>query len=138
MKMIVDTCVWSLFLRRRNQSLLNAADLDMVTELKEAIQNRRVAILGPIRQEILSGIRDASQFTKTISLLDPFQDEEIEPSDYIEAARLFNLCRDRGIQCGPVDVLICSVAARNGYGILTNDRGLLRCVEVLHANGLLQ
>jgi predicted nucleic acid-binding protein len=110
----------------------------MITELQEAIQNRRAAILGPIRQEVLSGIRDASQFTKTVGLLDPFQDEEIETSHYIEAARLFNLCQDHGVQCGLTDILICAVAARNRYGILTDDQGLLRCIEVLRAEGVLQ
>lgn len=138
MKVIVDTCVWSLSLRRRNQSLLNAGEQQMLTELREAIQNRRATILGPIRQEILSGIRDALQFNKTVGLLDPFRDEEIETSDHIEAARLFNLCQDHGVQCGPVDILICAVAARNRYEILTNDQGLLRCIEVLKAQGILQ
>jgi predicted nucleic acid-binding protein len=138
MKVIVDTCVWSLSLRRRNESLLNASEQQMLTELRQAIQNRRAAILGPIRQEILSGIRDVSQFAKTVGLLDPFQDEKIETSDYIEAARLFNLCRDHGVHCGPVDIFICAVAARHSYEILTNDQGLLRCVEVLKAKGILR
>ena len=90
MKLIVDTCVWSLWLRRRSQSLLNANEQQTLTELREAVENRRATILGPIRQEILSGIRDAAQFAKAAGLLDPFLDEPIEPSDYIEAAKFFN------------------------------------------------
>jgi hypothetical protein len=138
MKVIVDTCVWSLSLRRRNQSPLNTGEQQMLTGLREAIQNRRATILGPIRQEILSGTRDATQLTKAADLLDPFRDEVIETSDYIEAARLFNLCRARGVQCGPIDILICAVAAQNCYGILTYDQGLLRCMEILRAEGVLQ
>ena len=103
----------------------------MLAQLREAIQDRRAAIIGPIQQEVLSGIRDKAQFAKTQELLDPFRDEEIKAGDYVEAARLFNLCRDQGIECGPVDILICAVAVRMHYGILTSDSGLKRCIEVL-------
>ena len=58
--------------------------------------------------------------------------------DFVEAARLFNLCRDHGVECGPVDILICAVAARLDYDILTNDQGLMRCVKVLRTEGLIQ
>ncbi|MFZ1939623.1 MAG: PIN domain-containing protein [Terracidiphilus sp.] len=135
MKVIVDTCVWSLSLRRTTQARLNPQELKTLAELREAIRNRRAAVLGPIRQEVLSGIRDKARFSKTERLLDPFLDEEIATEDYVEAARFFNLCRDHGIECGPVDILICAVAVRNGYEILTNDQGLARCVEALRSEG---
>ncbi|MGA3034105.1 MAG: PIN domain-containing protein [Terracidiphilus sp.] len=135
MKAIVDTCVWSLSLRRRNQARLNAQEQKMLVELGEAIRDRRAAIIGPIRQEVLSGIRDKAWFAKTAELLDPFLDEEITSKDYVEAARLFNLCRNHGVECGPVDILICSVAVGHGFGVLTTDKGLIRCVEALRAEG---
>jgi predicted nucleic acid-binding protein len=131
MKAIVDTCVWSLSLRRRDQARMNADERRMLSELKEAIENRRAAIIGPIRQEVLSGIRDKANFAKTRALLHPFRDEEITGDDYIEAARLYNVCRDHGVECGAVDILICAVAARLHYGILTSDVGLKRCSDVL-------
>jgi predicted nucleic acid-binding protein len=137
MKLIVDTCVWSLSLRRRNAARINTGEQQLLAQLREAIQDRRVAIIGPIRQEILSGIKDQVQFAKTGELLDPFRDEEIVGGDYVEAARLFNLCRNHGVQCGPVDMLICAVAVRCRYGILTCDQGLQRCLEVLKTEGLL-
>jgi predicted nucleic acid-binding protein len=135
-KVIVDTCVWSLSLRRTNQANLNSNEIQILAELKDAIRGRRAAILGPIRQEVLSGIRDKVRFAKTGDLLDPFLDEEITSEDYVQAARLFNLCRDNGIECGPVDILICSIAVSNGYKILTTDRGLMRCIEALRTEGL--
>lgn len=106
-------------------------DQQMLTQLREAIQDRRAAIIGPIRQEILSGIRDKAQFSNIQELLDPFRDEEIAAGDYVEAARCFNLCREKGIECGPVDILICAVAIRMRYDILTSDKGLKRCLQVL-------
>ncbi|MGA3048046.1 MAG: PIN domain-containing protein [Terracidiphilus sp.] len=138
MKVIVDTCIWSLALRRRDKSRLSAEDQQMVMQLTEAIQDRRAAIIGPIRQEILSGIRNRAQFAKTEGTLDLFRDEEITVADYVEAARFYNLCQDRGVQCGPVDILLCAVAARKQYGILTSDQALNRCVEVLRSEGLIR
>jgi predicted nucleic acid-binding protein len=138
MKVIVDTCVWSLSLRRRSAARLKLEEQQMVAQLREAIQDGNALIVGPIRQEILSGIRDKAHFARTEGLLDPFRDEEITASDYVEAARLFNLCQDHGVQCGSVDTLLCAVAVRNRYGILTYDVGLKRCMGVLRAEGLIQ
>jgi predicted nucleic acid-binding protein len=138
MKVIVDTCVWSLSLRRRSAARLNKDEQQMVARLREAIQDGSALIAGPIRQEILSGIRDKAHFARTEGLLDPFRDEEITPGDYVEAARLFNLCRDHGVQCGAIDTLLCAVAVRNRYGILTCDVALERCIGVLRAEGLIR
>ena len=137
MKTIVDTCVWSLALRRRNKTQINPREQQLIFEFREAVQDRRAAIVGPIRQEILSGIRNRAQFAKTEDLLDPFCDEEIVAADYVQAARFFNLCRDHGIECGPVDILLCAVAARKRFTILTSDQGLKRCVAVLRTEGAL-
>jgi predicted nucleic acid-binding protein len=138
LKVIVDTCVWSLALRRRDLTRISAEEQPMLMQLMDAIRDGRAAIVGPIRQEILSGIRNRSQFARTEGLLDPFPDEEITPADYVEAARLYNFCQDHGVQCGPVDILLCTVAARMHFGILTNDQGLKRCMEVLKTEGLNQ
>jgi hypothetical protein len=138
LKVIVDTCVWSLALRRRDLTRISAGEQQMLMQLTDAIRDSRAAIVGPIRQEILSGIRNRAQFAMTEGFLYPFPDEEITPADYVEAARLYNFCQDRGVQCGPVDILLCAVAARRHFGILTNDQGLKRCIEVLKAEGLNQ
>jgi predicted nucleic acid-binding protein len=136
MKWLVDTGVWTLALRRRNATRLNAEEKRLLSKLTDAIQVSNAAIIGPIRQEILSGIRDRAQFKKTQGLLEPFADEALGHSDFVEAARLFNLCRDHGVHCRPVDILICAVAARLNYNILTNDSGLTRCIEVLRSEGV--
>lgn len=135
--MLVDTCVWSLSLRRRRDAALSLEDEVVLASLRAAIQDFRATIIGPVRQEILSGIRDRGQFAKTENLLDPFPDEELIPSDYVQAARLFNVCQDHDVQCGATDILICAVAARNGWGVLTSDSGLRRCIQVLQSEGIL-
>jgi predicted nucleic acid-binding protein len=116
---------------------MNPEEQRLASELRDAIKVSHAAIIGPVRQEILSGIRDRAQFKKTQRLLDPFADETMIPEDFVEAARLYNLCQDHGVICGAVDILICAVAARLDYGILTNDSGLTRCIEALRSEGVL-
>ncbi|MGA8107823.1 MAG: PIN domain-containing protein [Acidobacteriaceae bacterium] len=131
MKVLVDTCVWSLALRRRNKTALNPEEQRLAGLLRQATQDARVAIIGPIRQEVLSGIRDKAQFEKTEQLLEPFPDEQLTTADFVEAAHGFNLCRDRGLECGPIDILICAVAARRHFSVLSSDQALIRCLTVL-------
>jgi predicted nucleic acid-binding protein len=137
-KVLVDSCAWSLLLRRKKGAALNEDEQLALSSLTEAIRDGRVAIIGPVRQEVLSGIRESAQFEKLRSALELFPDEPLPATDYEEAARLFNLCRSRGVECGSTDILICAVAARKQYAILTNDVGLKRCMEVLNAEGLIQ
>ena len=110
----------------------------MITQLHEAIRDGRALSLAQFGKKILSGIRDKARFAKTQERLEPFLDEEIPASDYVEAARLFNLCKDHGVECGPVDILICAVAVRMQYDILTYDQGLKRCMQVLRTEGLMR
>ena len=77
MKLLVDTCAWLLLLRRKNKTAMNDDEQLMLTSLTEAIQDGRVAIIGPVRQEVLSGIKEAAQFDKLRSALEPFQDEPL-------------------------------------------------------------
>ena len=138
MKVLVDTCAWSLLLRRKRKAALSEDERLMLAALTDAIQDGRVAIIGPIRQEILSGIKEASQFEKLRSALESFPDEQLTTTHYEVAARLFNLCRGRGVECGATDVLICAVAARMHWAILTSNGGLQRCIEVLRTDGLIK
>lgn len=137
MKVLVDTSVWSLSLRRKPTAVLKESERQMVASLSELIQDGRTAMIGPIRQEILSGIKDSAQFERLRGALAAFPDEPITTRHYEEAARYFNLCRSHGVECGPVDILICAVAIAAKRQILTTDGGLLRCIEALKAEGLI-
>lgn len=79
-------------------------------------------MIGPIRQEILSGIRSESQFDNLKKHLESFTDLPILTEDYVEAARYFNLCRSKGIQGSNADFLICSVSVQNELPIYTIDK----------------
>ena len=117
MKIIVDTSIWSLALRSDKQEISKP-----VQELRQIIHGHRVQMIGPIRQEILSDIRNASQFKKLRKHLEGFPDLPIFTEDYITAAQFFNQCRSKGIQGSNTDFLICAVAARNKFSIFTLNK----------------
>ncbi len=117
MKVLVDTSVWSLALRRGKQSIAAPTQ-----ELQQLIQDHRVQMIGPIRQEVLSGIRNDSQFNKLRKHLESFPDLPILTNDYVRAAKFFNLCRSKGIQGSNTDFLICAVAVQNKFSIFTTDK----------------
>jgi len=108
MKIIVDTSVWSLALRRDKED-----SPAPVKELRQIIFSHCVQMMGPIRQEILSGIRSESQFIKLRKHLESFPDLPILTEDYVTAVQFFNHCRSKGIQGSNTDFLICAVAVRN-------------------------
>ena len=117
MNILVDTSVWSMALRRGRKS-----KFPPVQELRTLISDHRVQMIGPIRQELLSGIREETQFKELEKHLAAFQDLPIVTEDYVSAARFFNLCRAKGIQGSNTDFLICAVAVRNRLAIFTTDR----------------
>jgi predicted nucleic acid-binding protein len=136
-KVLVDACVWSLLLRRRNRTAASGDGQLLLASLTEAIQDGRVAMIGPIRQEILSGIKYLAQFETLRAALEAFPDEPLTTFHYEQAARLFNLCRSRGVECGSTDILVCAVAVQMQWAILTYDRALERCIGVLRAEGII-
>lgn len=116
MKVLVDTSVWSLALRRKTPP-----DNPFGHELNELIKERRVQMIGPIRQEILSGLREEAQFRTLKEHLSVFSDLELITSDYERAAEFFNINRRKGVQGSNTDFLICAVAERYDIPILTTD-----------------
>ena len=116
MRVLVDTSIWSLALRRTSHIQNPETE-----ELKRLIGLHVVEIIGPVRQEILSGVRDQSQFDLLESRLAVFPDLPLHSEDYAAAAQMFNLCRSKGIQGSNTDFLICAVAVRNDFAIFTTD-----------------
>ena len=130
MKVLVDTPIWSLALRRKPHQL-NATQQRLVEELAELIRERRVALRGPVRQEVLSGIQDARAFNRLRRALRTFEDESMEMVDFEEAAKANNTCRSAGVAASPIDLLICAVADRLGLAIFTTDADFQRYAKHL-------
>ncbi len=125
MNVIVDTAVWSLALRnnkRHSEASDQPSIYPEVTLLKELIVDGRVVLLGVVRQETLSGIRHKEQYETLKTHLRAFPNPALSSEDYELAADYFNICRQRGIQGSNTDFLICAVASRRQYAILTTDK----------------
>jgi predicted nucleic acid-binding protein len=116
MKVLVDTCIWSGVLRHK---LPNA---DLSKKLQELIRNARVAIIGPIRQELLSGISQSKQFNELKEILSSFEDLPLNTEHYEKAAEFCNVCRRKGVQGSTIDFLICAVAVMENLVIFTIDK----------------
>jgi predicted nucleic acid-binding protein len=121
MKVIVDTSVWSLALRRKKKQARNEIRI-----LESLINGQNVCMLGPIRQEILSGIKDNKQFEKLRDYLSAFDDYTISIRDYEKAAEFYNSCSAKGIQGSNTDFLICAVSVNNRYPIFSSDKDFHR------------
>jgi predicted nucleic acid-binding protein len=116
--LLVDTSVWSLFLRRRktNDADLHVARLRYHLEAQDCIH-----LVGPILQELLDGVKDSKQFDLLCDYLNPFALIDLIREDFIEASRLRNHCRNHGVQASPTDFLICAACIRRNYPLLTAD-----------------
>lgn len=57
-KVLVDTCIWSEVLRRK------APNPVIGENLAKLLRGLRAVLIGPVRQEILSGISDDEKFIK--------------------------------------------------------------------------
>jgi predicted nucleic acid-binding protein len=118
MKILIDTPIWSKALRRKK---IISDDKDIVDSLKYLIDEFMEIIIGPIRQELLSGISDENIFNDLKEKMNGFNDFPIETTDYELAAEYSNVCRKNGIQGSNTDFLICAVAVRNNFEIFTTD-----------------
>jgi len=119
MKILVDTCIWSQVLRKKTPNL------NLTKQLKDFISDGRVVMIGPIRQELLSGIPTPSQFNKLKHTISFFEDIILKTDHFVKAAEFSNLCRKNGIQGSTTDFLICAVANLEELGIFTVDSDLI-------------
>jgi len=119
MKILVDTSVWSLALRRAGSH--TQKELQIIHNLTELIHDGRVVMIGPIRQELLSGISSAAQFEKLKNHLSHYPDMPLKIEIDVKAAEYFNICRKAGVQGSHTDFLICAVATEADLAIFTSD-----------------
>jgi hypothetical protein len=127
---LVDTPVWSLSLRRRAVDL-SAHERRLTQTLYRLVKEGQVQLLGSTRQEVLSGIREESQFRRIRNHLGDFPNSTVDERDYEEAARISNMCRRAGVTGSSVDMLMCSVSLRHDWEIFTTDRDFLQYTRVV-------
>jgi len=94
-------------------------------ELYDLLNDVIVVMIGPIRQELLSGISSPVQFDALKEKLQAFEDLPLSRECYERAADFYNTCRSAGIQGSHIDFLICATAAEVGMQIFTSDNDFL-------------
>ncbi len=110
--------IWSQALRKAPMSPLSP----QVVQLTRLVRAGNVALLGTVRQEILSGIHQRSHFEWVRDTLRSFDDVRVQPQDHETAAEFFTLCRSKGIQGSHVDFLLSALSARYHMPIFTTDK----------------
>lgn len=117
---IVDSDVWSEAFRKKGKESAS------VIALRNLVNEGEIIIIGPIRQETLSGIKEVERYEKIREALRAFPSQRIDEPIYEMAASFFNLCRSKGIQGSHTDYLICACAVKWKASILTKDKDFTR------------
>lgn len=117
---LIDTSVLSRTLRRRRPG----ADERRLSERLETIlaSDAPVGVPGVVLQELLSGIRSEKQFTELEAyLVSAFAILHAQTRDYVEAARLRNVCFEKGLNVSGPDCLIATLAIGGGHQLFAID-----------------
>ena len=130
MTTLIDTSAWSLAIRR-NPEHLSPGQQNVVQEIEDLIALGQTRIIGPIRQELLSGIGIAEEYERLRARLRIFSDEPLSTEDYEQAAVVSNRCRQVGIAESHIDSLICAAALRRDWTVLTTDLDFARYADVV-------
>ena len=126
MRVLVDTSVWSLALRRGGP-----ADDSAVARLQELLDSGEDLFLtGLILQEILQAFRSDEVASQIASYLEPFPFLAFEPETSLAAARLFRRSKERGLGASTVDCHIAASAIENDCLLLTTDRDFERMAHI--------
>lgn len=126
MRVLVDTSVWSLALRRKGP-----ADHPSVGALASLLRSGEdVFVSGLILQEVLQAFRSDASFRTILRHLEPFPLLDLGRSDYVAAATLHRRCAAKGLGVSTSDCQIAMAAIRHECLLLTADRDFERIARV--------
>ena len=113
---IVDTTVWVNFFVGKNTPQVQKLE-QFLTEGED------ICICGVILTEVLQGIRDESEYTRTRSLFDSFLFLPMNRRTFVRAAELYRTLRWQGVTIRKaVDCMIASVAIEHNIALLHHDK----------------
>ena len=127
---LVDTCIWSLALRR-NRKDLNPHEKYIVFALRDLLVAGKAKTIGPVRQELLSGISSSTLFNDIQEYVESLPDIPLTNDIWTLAAQFFNTCRAAGIATDAIDMTICAAAVSHDVSIFTTDPDFVRYAAVL-------
>ena len=127
MRIVVDTCVWSLALARHAPS-----DAPAVAKLRRLIEDGEEILLpGVVLQELLQGLRSEASATRLRGVLEPFELVAGDAEDFARAATIFRACRAKGAGVATIDALIAAITIGRQAVLLTTDVDFRRLAEVV-------
>lgn len=122
MRVVVDTCVWSLALARHTPS-----DAPAVATLRRLIEGGDDVLLpGVVLQELLQGLRSETSAERLRKVLAPFELVAGDVEDFARAAALFRECKAKGVGVATIDALIAAIAIARDAALLTTDADFAR------------
>jgi len=122
MRVLVDTSVWSLALRKKGP-----ADHPAVGRLASLLlADEDVFLTGLILQEVLQAFRSEASFRTIVRHLEAFPLLELARPDYVSAAILHRRCASRGVSVSTADCQIAIAAIRHECLLLSADRDFER------------
>ena len=126
MNLFVDTSVWSRALRRDELE-----PDDRVSRLARALDGGEpVFTTGLVMQELLQGMRGPKRFDALVERLSVLPFIIPDRRDHVDAAKLRNRCRRKGIQVGTIDALLAELCIRHELTMLTADEDFVRIARV--------
>jgi len=124
-RILVDTSVWSLALRR-SSGVVNEEAIVLKTIIE---QGEDIYLLGIILQEVLQGIGNSKDFLALKEYFKAFPLIDLAREDYVRAAELKNRLTGKGKQASTIDVLIASAAISHHCHLFTADKHFTQIAE---------
>jgi predicted nucleic acid-binding protein len=116
--LLVDTCVWSLALRRDAEHTA-----PQVLALRHALLGGdQVFTTGLVLQELLQGFAGPKARAQIIERFAALALLQPDREDHIEAAGVRNDCRRHGVQVGTIDALLIQLCRRHDLVLLSSDK----------------
>jgi predicted nucleic acid-binding protein len=113
---LVDTTVWVDFFLGKTAPQVQILEQFLA-------DGEDICICGVILTEVLQGMRDESEYTRTLSLFDSFLFLPMNRRIFLRAAELYRALRRQGVTIRKaVDCMIASVAIEHTIPLLHNDR----------------
>lgn len=113
---LVDTTVWIDLFAGRNTSQVSLFGSLIVAK-------EDICLCGVILTEVLQGIKDEKEYSKTESILSNLIYLTMERSTFLLAANIYRSIRSKGITIrNSVDCMIAAVCIENKIPMLHNDK----------------
>jgi predicted nucleic acid-binding protein len=126
MNLLVDTSVWSLWLRRE------PPDVPELHELRRCLGGSDLVMTtGIVAQELAQGVVSEITRAEIRGRMSRLSHISADLDDHLDAAEAFVACRRRGVQLGTVDALIATLCVRRGLTLLSTDRDFHHAAPIL-------